>query len=121
LTEETFALPHHADLQYFIELLVELRIRRRVVDVPQLQPLADEVLHERFALRVLQQSFDLPVQDFWFAQAPLRREIHEFLVGHRAPEEIGKPRGEFHIADARCLGPRFLSEENKIRRAEYRD
>ena len=65
--------------------------RHRGVDVAQAEPLADEVLGERRCFGVPEHTLDLQSKRRRLAQFPRLSEAEQFLVGHRAPEEIGQP------------------------------
>ena len=87
------------------------------VDVAQAEPLADEVLGERRRLRVLQHPLDLlRGASSGCAQLALLGEREQFLVGHRAPEEVRQPAGQGEVVELAGL----LAEEQELRRHQDR-
>jgi hypothetical protein len=72
-------------------------VERQRLDVPRLEPLADEVPHEGVAPPVLDHPLDLLRQLRPEVGGP--RELEELLVGHRAPEEVREPRRQRELVD----------------------
>ena len=113
--EEQFRLPDHRHLQHVVELGVEDVAGLRGVDVAQAEPLADEVLGEGRRLRMLEQALDLLAERVRLAQLLLLGQAEQFLVGHRAPEEVGEPAGQREVVEL----ARFLAQEQEVRRNQH--
>ncbi len=84
----------------------------REVDVAQAEPLADEVLGEGRRLGVVEHPLDLRAKRLRLAQLALFGEGEQFLVGHRAPQEIRQPAGQGEVVELAGL----LLEEQELRR-----
>ena len=63
------------------------------------EPLADEVFGECRRFRIVEHAIDLPMQHVRLAELMLLGQRHQFFIGHRAPEEIGKPIGQGEIIE----------------------
>src|SRR4051812_31304647 len=87
--EEQLHLPGKGDAQVVVEpgeLLVQ--IRRQQPDVAGLQPLLEEVLHERRArTRVGEQAPPLSIEYGRLVQRPADGGIEQRIVGDAAPQE----------------------------------
>ena len=116
LLEKRFRLARHGHFQQLVELRIEFLVGRGEINLPQLEPLAEEVRGEGAGLRAGEHSLDLRAQDLRFAQRALIREAQQLEVGHRAPEKIGKARGHREVVQpSRCL-----LEKQKPGRGEHR-
>ena len=115
LVEEQLRLLDHRHLQHVVEFGVEDGVGRGGVDVAQAEPLADEVLGERRRLGVLQHALDLLAERVGLVQFPLLGEREQFLVGHRAPQEVGQPAGQGEVVELAGL----LAEEQEVRRHQH--
>src|SRR5262249_21729461 len=70
--------------------------------------------------RVIQQTFDLLVENRRVLELAFLSEFEQLVVGNAAPQEEGEPRSEFPIADAvdrarRALARIQLDTEQKVR------
>ena len=81
----------------------------------RLEPLAGEVLREGRRLRVLEHALDLPAERVRLVQLALLGEGEQFLVGHRAPQEVGQPAGQGEVVELAGL----LAQEQEVRRHQH--
>ena len=97
-----------------------------VAQVPQLQPLAGEVVHERARARSASMRRTCRSQHGWVLQLPLARHVEQLIVGNAAPEEERQPGRQVQIAqidtvfrerDIRRLG---FDAEYELRAGENR-
>ena len=88
--EKQLRLPLHRERKITAPVAESFWVGLDGKQVPRLQPLADEVVDERFGAFVFQHSQDLRVHIF--AQRPGLRLAEEFAIRHRAPKEIREPR-----------------------------
>lgn len=84
----------HAVLQVGTEFRIQLLVRIVGGDLSQLQPLSGEVVHKTLSSSVIQQTFDLPMQNLRFKQSATGRQLDQVFVGEGIPEEIGQPAGD---------------------------
>src|SRR5438477_1051187 len=123
IIEEEFGLFFHGGAQRFVELRIFFFGRRGGAEVANLQPLAGEVVDERAGFWIFEHPLDLNIEIFAKGAAGSLRE--EFVVGHAAPEEMGKARGEREFVK-RMDGTRIvgiglsLAAEQKLRRDKNR-
>ena len=94
---------------------------RHRLDVARLQPLADEAFHQTPGARIGEHAVDLRVEVR--PQLVVEGEAQQFVVGHRAPEKEGKPRGDRVVVKrhdlARIVRLRLdLDPEQETRRGE---
>ena len=118
LAEELHRLQAHAVLQPRVVGWIELFVRREHAHAVKLQPLTREIFDEaaRFAIRehavhFLLQSIALERSAFGCGE--------ERIVGHRAPQEIGKPRGEFRLGETLAGHGIALDEVNEVPRGQH--
>ncbi len=79
----------------------ELRgIGLEAFEVARLEPLAAEVFDQSARFGIEQHAVDLRVENFGIAEAVLRGELEELVVGQAAPQEIREARGELEIVEA---------------------
>ena len=71
----------------------------RALQIPQVEPLAGEVVHERAALRVGEHAPHLAIEDGRVLQPALAGHAEQLIVRDRTPEEERQPRRELDIAD----------------------
>ena len=98
LAEILDGLGTHARLKPGVVRRVQLLVRREHADAVQLQPLPWEVVDEAVDLAVRQQPVHLLLQAFAVQGAAFGRG-EEAVVGHRTPEEIREPGGEFPVVE----------------------
>ena len=87
--EEQLGLLRHRLAERIVE---RLRVRFEAPEVPHLEPLLREVLHEARRAAIGEQALDLLVQDT--PQLVLRRDVNQLVVRQAPPEEKREPRGE---------------------------
>lgn len=111
LLEEAVRFFEHRVLEELVEFRVEDLVRRREVDVAQVEPLAEEVLGQPFCLRIVQQPFHLRAQHRGSAELAFARQLEEPVVGSRAPQEVGQAGSQREVVEA-AAG--FLAEEEAV-------
>ena len=117
--EVPLRLPAHRVPQGVVEAGEEVRVRGHPAELAELQPLADEVLHERVGPRVVQHPDHLPAQVG--PQRPLASLAEQLVVGHAAPEEVREPAGQLELGQ-RAILPRLLGldQEQELRGGQDR-
>ena len=98
LAKELDGLATHALLEPGVVRRVELLVRRKHAHAVQLQPLPGKILDEASDLAVGQHPVDFLLEPRSLQADPTGRG-EEAVVGHRAPEEIGEPGGEFKVGE----------------------
>ena len=97
--EEQLHLLDERDPQVVVEpgkLLVE--IRREQPDISRLQPLLEEVLHQRGACTlVAQHAADLSIEHRRLVQLSTDRRVEQFVIGNAAPQEKRQARRQLDI------------------------
>ena len=68
--------------------------------IAQIEPLSGEIIHQRFRTRVGQHAPHLLFEHRGLLQFSLIGRVQQFIVGDAAPQEEGKPRGQFKVAEA---------------------
>ena len=86
-------------LQVAIGLLVIgfvlFRIRGHFSQLAKMEPLPHEIIGQGLRLGVLEHSLDLGTQFGGLKDLTRRSGFFQLIVGHRAPQKIGKAGGEF--------------------------
>ena len=98
--EKQFCFPLEGQPQIVVEVRKLVGVGMDAVQVPQMQPLAREILRHRVRARVGQHPTSLFFKDCGFVEAVAGRQIDQRVVRNAAPEEKRQPRGEFDIADS---------------------
>ena len=98
LTEVLDGLGTHARLKPRVVVRVEPLVRREHAEAVQLQPLPRKIVDEAANFTVHQHPVHFLPQAFVVELAALGRD-DETGVGHRTPEEIREPGGEFRVSD----------------------
>ena len=119
--EEHLGLRNKGVAQAFVEIGKDPRIRLHHPHVPQLQPLARKIAHQRRRAAVGEHPSDLLFQNLWIFQLAPSGDLEQLVVGDTAPEEKRQPRGQFEVADAirritRDVGRIPLHPKQEIRR-----
>ena len=115
LFEEQFGLADHRHLEQVIELGIENVAGFRRVDLPQTEPLADEVLGERRGSGAFEHPFDLMPEHVRLIQFLPIGEREQFVVRHGAPEEVRKSVRQRVIIQL----PGAFAEEQEIGRDQH--
>ena len=92
---EEFGLLEHGGSQVVVERGKEFAVGRDELDSLELEPLHREAGHERGGTWIGQHAPDLGIEVL--GQLPAVCEVEQLVVGHRAPEKIGEPRGELEL------------------------
>src|SRR5882762_2606669 len=92
VVEEEFSLFFHGSTQWLVEFRIFFAGRGGGAEVANLEPLPGEVVHEGAGPRVFEHAFNLGIEILAKRAAPSLSE--EFIVGHAAPKEVGKARGQ---------------------------
>ena len=98
--EEQLALRLERVPQIGVELGEEIRIGQDLLQIAQIQPLAGEILDQRFGTLIGEHPFHLRFERRGIAQLAVFGETKQLIVRDAAPEEERQPRGELEIADA---------------------
>ena len=116
LGEEEPRLLQRGQLQRVVELVivVERGGRRRVVDLPQVEPVIGERLDEAARLGVVEHPLGLGAQHVRLAQLAAVGQRPQRVVGDRVPQEQGQPRGEGVVVEP----ARLLLDEHEARRRQ---
>ena len=112
LVEEQLRLLDHRHLEHVVEFRIEDVVGLGGVDVAQAKPLADEVLGEGRRLGVLRACARPAGGACRVGQLALFGEVEQFLVGHRAPQEVRQPAGQGEVVELAGL----LAKEQEMRR-----
>ena len=83
---------------------MEIDIELEEVESLHVQPLMDEAGHEVIRTRISNQPVNLLPKHFWKMQFVLFCELEQFCIRRSAPEEVGKPHGEFAIVELASFG-----------------
>src|SRR5262249_52342492 len=83
-----------------VEVGEKIRVGNDPAQVPQLQPLAGEVGHERIRSWIRQHPSDLLVENLRLAEAAAVRHRQQLVVRDAAPQKERKARGEIVRFDA---------------------
>ena len=106
--EEQLDLPPERLSQVVVEVRIEIDQRIVGLQGAHVQPLAREVLDERFRSRIREHAAHLLLEHRGFFQPALRRHRHQLVVRNAAPEEEGQARGQLPGAVPRRPGRRLL-------------
>ena len=98
--EEQLRLAAERLPQPVVEVGEEHLRRPRRLQVPELQPLADEVVGQGPGAVVGQHPAHLPPELSGVGQRAARRRVEQLVVGHAAPEEERQPRRQLEVGDA---------------------
>jgi hypothetical protein len=85
--------------EVFVEIREQAHVGSHRVEIPQMQPLRREVVHQRARAAVGEHATDLPLQDCRLAQPSGAGQIEQLIVGNAAPQEKGEARRQLEIAD----------------------
>ncbi len=119
--EERLRLADHARLERLVVVGIELLVRLEHADLPQPQPLGGKGVREARGAFVREHPRDLPRELGLVPQLPFFREREQFLVRHRAPQQIRKARGDLPVVE--CVAVRVLvafGDEKETLRAKDR-
>src|SRR6266496_3395054 len=97
--KEKLGLLEHRRAEGFIEGGEQAGVRRGGFQAAQFQPLAGKVINQGVRFSVLQHPANLRFQDRLFVQLILPSLLEQLVVGHAAPQEVGKPAGQLKIID----------------------
>ena len=86
--------------EVLVEILISLRIGEYGRQVPEKQPLADEIRDERVGARIRQHPADLLFQDFRIAKLAAAGHFEQLVVRDAAPQKERQPGGKLEVADA---------------------
>src|SRR4029077_13758792 len=102
LREEQLRLLQGRQLQGVVEFVIVVQRggRRRVVDLPQVEPVIGERLDEAPRLRVVQQPLRLGPQHGRLAQFAAVRQGPQRIVRGRVPQEQGQERGQRVVVES---------------------
>ena len=119
LGEEEPRLLQRGQLQRVVELVivVERGGRRRVVDLPQVEPVIGERLDEAARLGIVEHPLGLGAQHVGPGQLAAVGQGPQRVVGDRIPQEQGQPRGQGVFVEPARL---FLDEHEARRRQDGR-
>ena len=114
--EEEPRLLQRRQLQRVVELVivVERGGRRRVVDLPQVEPVIGERLDEAARLGIVEHPLGLGTQHVRLVQLAAVGQRPQRVVGDRVPQEQGQPRGEGVVVEP----ARLLVDEHEARRRQ---
>src|SRR5262245_37834904 len=96
--DEQLRLPRQRFTQVVVKFRKQIRIRSNVPYRAQLQPLAEEIVHQRCGARVGQQAPHLLRQNDRIMKRPSDGYVEEFIIGNAAPEKERQPGGQFEAA-----------------------
>ena len=96
--EEELRLPRHGVGELLMIVREHQAVRMHQIQVLQAQPLVGEAGAEGVGTRVGDHAPDLLPKVA--RETAALRQRHQFLVGRRAPEEVGEPAGQGQLADA---------------------
>ena len=121
LGEEELRLLDHRRTDRVVEAREHHRIGRDRGELAELQPLQAEALGQVAGARILEEAARL---GFEVGRELLGvGQLEEFVVGHRAPEEIAEARSQGELADRmRVLGGRgvvLFGAEDELRRSQH--
>ncbi len=97
--EEQLHFAPHRLPQRVVEVGINQRQRTGALQAAQVQPLAREILRERFSPRVLQHAADLPLEHHRILEPALARERDELIVGAGAPQEERQAGRQVQVGD----------------------
>src|SRR5439155_1749149 len=97
--EAQFGFAAEVVAKRFVPLRVIAPGRLRRLQVAQVQPLPAEILDQRERPGVLQHPPGLRFADRGVGQLALLREVEQFVVGHRTPQEVRQPRCDLVVAE----------------------
>ena len=95
--EEESRFLEHGVFQGCVEVGEELGVRRERRELPSLEPLACELFGQSTRPAVPKHPLHLSSQQIRATQGFLAREAKKLVVGHAAPQEIRKARGELKV------------------------
>ena len=104
LGEEQLGLAEHRLAERLVEVGIPLAVGAERLEVPDLEPLAGEVIHQGPGPGIDEHPTDLAGEHLGRPQLPLAGQAEERVVRHAAPEEVREPGGQLELADR--LGPR---------------
>ena len=116
LGEEQPRLLQRRQLQRVVQLVIVVKRggRRRVVDLPQVEPVIGERLDEAPRLGIVEHPLGLRPQHVRLAQLAAVGQGPQRVVGDRVPQEQGQPRGQRVVVEP----ARLLLDEHEARRRQ---
>src|SRR5205823_7431665 len=96
--EKQLGLAHKRLAQVVVEFGKQVFTRYGVFQIPKLQPLADEVLHDRIRSRIGEHAAHLLLEHRRIPETALCRDLQQLVVGNAAPEKKRQPRRQLEVA-----------------------
>ena len=98
--EEQLGFPAERLAHVVVEVREQQQVRRDLVQIAQLQPLAGERVHQRVGARIGDHAPHLRLEHARRAQPAGDRQVQQLVVRDAAPEEERQPARQLEIGDA---------------------
>ena len=100
LAKKHLRLLAHRLADVVVEVREQQHVRRDLVQVAELQPLAGERRHQRVGALVGDHAPHLRLEDAGRAQLAGNREVQQLVIRNAAPQEERQPARQLEFADA---------------------